>query len=101
GAAVERRIEHLVVVLATSLREAEREPAAGQLVDDRSLLRDEHLVPRRKLEDRRRKPDVLRHARDSRERDERIPRVVVWLVDRRQGGEPPPPPPALPAEHKG
>src|SRR4029079_12326727 len=101
GAAVERRIEHLVVVLATSLRDAEREPAARQLVDDGSLLRDEYLVPWWNLEDRRREPDALRHACDSGERDERVPRVVVRLVDRRQGGEPRLLRRARPVQHQG
>jgi hypothetical protein len=40
-------VEQLEVVLAASLGEPEHEPAAGELVDDRGLLRDEHLVPRR------------------------------------------------------
>ena len=45
------------------LCDAEHEPAGRELVDHRGLLRDEHLVAVRELEDRRREPDRLGHTR--------------------------------------
>src|SRR5690349_20231367 len=51
-AALELRLENFEVVLAAALRETEDEAAAGELVHDGRLLRDQHLVPRRQLQDR-------------------------------------------------
>jgi hypothetical protein len=62
-------------------------------VDDCRLLRHEHLVPRRQLEDRRREPDPLRHPCHAGERDVQAvdaasPRVVSALEDALDAIEP-------------
>src|SRR6266536_1955101 len=81
GQALELDADEVELVLVPAHPDAEREAAAGELLQRRDLLRQVHRVVQRHEHDRRAEPDSLRPARDPAQRDERVVDTAI-RVDR-------------------
>ena len=77
AAALERDAHEVELVAVPADADAEREAAAGELLQRRDLLREVHRVVQRQEHDRRPEPDPLRPAGDPAERDERVVDAAV------------------------